>query len=115
MLGYLRVLSEKSVMGNLSDIRQRLLQLRGGGGGAAAGAGAGAGQLVTGSTASLLDQLGSLCPAQDQDTQDTITLPSAQVTSNIIMYPRSNSRLELSNLLDIYSSLLSRSNQGENL
>ena len=81
MLGYLRVLSEKSVMGNLSDIRQRLLQLRGGG----AAAGAGAGQLVTGSTASLLDQLGSLCPAQDQDTQDTITLPSAQVTSNITL------------------------------
>ena len=76
MSGYFRVLSEKSVMGNLSDIRQRLLQLRGGGGGAAAGAG----QLVTGSTASLLDQLGSLCPAQDPDTQDTITLPSAQVT-----------------------------------
>ena len=83
MLGYFRVLSEKSVMGNLSDIRQRLLQLRGGGGGSAAGAGAG--QLVTGSTASLLDQLGSLCPAQDQDTQDTITLPSAQVTSNITL------------------------------
>ena len=78
MSGYFRVLSERSVMGNLSDIRQRLLQLRGGG--AAAGAGAGAGQLVTGSTASLLDQLGSLCPAQDPDAQDTITLPSAQVT-----------------------------------
>ena len=60
------------MMGNLTDICQKLINLRSGLGGKIKEE-----ELVTGSTSSLVSQLGSLCrPGEDEAGQ--ISLPSSQ-------------------------------------
>ena len=73
-----RILADKSLMGNGSEICEKLLKLRGPGAG---GNIKGDSSLVTGNTSSLISQLGTLC--QDEDKPETdpdrFCLPSHQV------------------------------------
>ena len=66
-----RVLSDKTVMGNLTDICQKLINLRSGVGGKIKEE-----ELVTGSTSSLVSQLGSLCKHEDREDERISLTPS---------------------------------------
>ena len=70
-----RVLSDKTVMGNLTDICQKLINLRSGVGGKIKEE-----ELVTGSTSSLVSQLGSLCKQGDQEEEERISLTPSEVS-----------------------------------
>lgn len=71
-----RVLSDKTVMGNLTDICQKLINLRSGVGGKIKEE-----ELVTGSTSSLVSQLGSLCKQEDGEEEEKISLTPSEVSS----------------------------------
>ena len=70
-----RVLSDKTVMGNLTDICQKLINLRSGVGGKIKEE-----ELVTGSTSSLVSQLGSLCKHGEEDEEERISLTPSEVS-----------------------------------
>lgn len=70
-----RVLSDKTVMGNLTDICQKLINLRSGVGGKIKEE-----ELVTGSTSSLVSQLGSLCKQEDGEEEEKISLTPSEVS-----------------------------------
>ena len=70
-----RVLSDKTVVGNLTDICQKLINLRSGVGGKIKEE-----ELVTGSTSSLVSQLGSLCKHGDTEEEERINLKPAEVS-----------------------------------
>ena len=72
-----RVLADKSLMGNCSEICEKLLKLRGPGAG---GNIKGESSLVTGNPTSLISQLGTLCQDDTPEADsDRICLPSHQV------------------------------------
>ena len=70
-----RVLSDKTVVGNLTDICQNLINLRSGVGGKIKEE-----ELVTGSTSSLVSQLGSLCKHGDTEEKERINLKPSEVS-----------------------------------
>ena len=66
------------MMGNLTDICQKLINLRSGVGGKIKEE-----ELLTGSTSSLVSQLGSLCKQGDGEQEETISLSSSEVSPEV--------------------------------